>query len=73
MKKFSILTSILVLGLTYNPLFAFAEGKPSFSSKCIKEMKQRDEIRNQLIMDDIISTFSLDIDDKSYREFSLAN
>jgi hypothetical protein len=70
MIKTFILTGTLLFALNFNPVFSFAEGKPSLSPKCIEEMKQRDENRNRLIMDDIISTFNLDIHESNYREFT---
>jgi hypothetical protein len=73
MIKTFILTSTLLFALNFNPVFSFAEGKPSLSPKCIEEMKQRDESRNKLIMDDIISTFNLEIDESNYREFTSEN
>jgi hypothetical protein len=70
MIKTFILTGTLLFALNFNPVFSFAEGKPSLSPICIEEMKQRDESRNKLIMDDIISTFNLDIDDSNYFELT---
>ncbi|WP_226669629.1 hypothetical protein [Metabacillus litoralis] len=70
MKKAFILTSTLIIALTYNPLYSFAELKPNLSSKCLEEIKYRNDTRNKLIMNDIISTFNLDIDQSGYSELS---
>jgi hypothetical protein len=70
LKKVLILTTTLFLALTFNPLFSFAEEQPILSPKCLDEMKKRDDIRNKIIMEDIISSFNLDIDDSSYSELT---
>ncbi|WP_332699372.1 hypothetical protein [Halalkalibacter lacteus] len=70
MKKFLILLSALFLTLSINPLFSIAEEQPRLSSECLEKMKYRNEKRNMVIMDDIISSFNLDIDESGYHELT---
>jgi hypothetical protein len=70
MKKFVVLLSALFLTLSINPLFSIAEGQPRLSPECLEKMKDRDENRNKVIMDDIISSFNLDIDESGYYELT---
>ncbi|MFE4524912.1 hypothetical protein ACFRCQ_22870 [Cytobacillus firmus] len=69
MKKFVVLLSVLSLTLI-SPIFSVAEEKPKLSQECLEKMKYRDQMRDKLIMEDVISSFNLDIDESGYEELT---
>ncbi|QOK30103.1 hypothetical protein IIE26_27450 (plasmid) [Cytobacillus oceanisediminis] len=69
MKKFVVLLSVLSLTLI-SPIFSDAEEKPKLSQECLEKMKYRDQMRDMLIMEDVISSFNLDIDESGYDELT---
>lgn len=69
MKKFVVLLSVLSITLI-SPIFSVAEEKPKLSQECLEKMKYRDQMRDKLIMEDVISSFNLDIDESGYDELT---
>lgn len=73
MKKFVVSISVLSLTLAIGPIFSIAAEKPELSQECMEKMQYRDVKRNKLIMEDIISSFKLDIDESGYDELTYEN
>jgi hypothetical protein len=68
-KSFVVISGLLVF-LTLIPVHIYAEAPPKLPPECISKMEERDEHYNKLIMQDIISNFKLDINERSYIEMT---
>lgn len=68
-KIFFISISLFIL-IHIQPQEIKAGELPELSVECIKKMEERDEQFTRLIMQDIISSFQLDIDEHAYIEVS---
>ncbi|MCT8138306.1 hypothetical protein H1D32_11425 [Anaerobacillus sp. CMMVII] len=58
------------MGVSFTTFFSNEETTATLSPECLEQAKIRDELFNQNIMADIISSFDLDIDN-SYDKFTL--
>jgi hypothetical protein len=70
MRKVITIIGLLFLTISFNSQSINAETPPKLTPECIEKGKERDEEYNKRIMDDIISSFKLDIDESGYAEFS---
>ncbi|OFD78476.1 MULTISPECIES: hypothetical protein [Bacillus cereus group] len=70
MKKLLYVLSVFILCLSIQHVVHSQSNAPSLSSDCLEESKIRDEKYVKNIMNDIKSTFNLNIDENSFMEVS---
>jgi hypothetical protein len=70
MKQILILFSALFFVCFINPIAFYAEGRPELSPECIEKGKVRNNQFNKEIMEDVKSSFNLNIDENSFVELS---
>lgn len=70
MRHILILFNAFILICSIHPTTIFAADRPELSPECIAKRLERDHEFNRKIMDDIISSSNLDIDESSYGELS---
>ncbi|MBW3494526.1 hypothetical protein [Bacillus sp. FDAARGOS_1420] len=70
MKKLLYVLSVFILCVSIQHVVHSQSNAPRLSSDCLEESKIRDEKYVKNIMNDIISTFDLKIDENSFREIS---
>ncbi|MEX0136877.1 hypothetical protein MRBLBA71_003576 [Bacillus nitratireducens] len=70
MKKLLYVLSVFILCVSIQHVVHSQSDAPSLSSDCLEECKIRDEKYVKNIMNDIISTFDLKIDENSFWEVS---
>ncbi|MED1270136.1 hypothetical protein P4U03_26980 [Bacillus mycoides] len=70
MKKLLYVLSIFILCVSIQHVVHSQSNAPRLSSDCLEESKIRDEKYVKNIMNDIISTFDLKIDENSFWEIS---
>ncbi|MFA2811403.1 hypothetical protein [Bacillus mycoides] len=70
MKKLLYVLSVFILSVSIQHVVHSQSNAPRLSSDCLEESKIRDEKYVKNIMNDIISTFDLKIDENSFWEIS---
>ncbi|MEK4469177.1 MULTISPECIES: hypothetical protein [Bacillus] len=70
MKKLLYVLSVFILCVSIQHVVHSQSNAPRLSSDCLEESKMRDEKYVKNIMNDIISTFDLNIDENSFMEVS---
>ncbi|WP_242245864.1 hypothetical protein [Bacillus cereus group sp. BfR-BA-01523] len=70
MKKLLYVLSVFILCVSIQHVVHSQSNAPSLSSDCLEESKIRDEKYVKNIMNDIKSTFNLNIDENSFMEVS---
>ncbi|EJQ60132.1 hypothetical protein [Bacillus mycoides] len=70
MKKLLYVLSVFILCVSIQHVVHSQSNAPRLSSDCLEESKIRDEKHVKNIMNDIISTFDLKIDENSFWEIS---
>ncbi|QWG64156.1 hypothetical protein [Bacillus mycoides] len=70
MKKLLYVLSVFILCVSIQHVVHSQSNAPRLSSECLEESKIRDEKYVKNIMNDIISTFDLKIDENSFWEIS---
>ncbi|ABY44017.1 conserved exported hypothetical protein [Bacillus mycoides] len=70
MKKLLYVLSVFILCVSIQHVVHSQSNAPGLSSDCLEESKIRDEKYVKNIMNDIISTFDLKIDENSFWEIS---